>query len=146
MANKDRRTGGCLCGKLRYEVTLEEPTYNICHCSMCRKWSAGPYMAVHCKGDDVVFANDETLSWYRGSQWAERGFCTACGSSLFYRLANQPEMMFVVSIDSLDDPSGITLESHIYSDAAPDRYAFADDCRRVTEAELLAELGITTED
>ncbi len=139
---RERRSGGCLCGKVRYTVTLEEPTYSICHCAMCRKWTAGPYMSVHGKGDDVSFDVDEGLTWYRSSKWAERGFCKECGSSIFYRLANQPEMLIVASVDSLDDASDITLHRHIYVDEMPDRYVFADDRPRVTEAELMVEFGI----
>ncbi len=139
----DRRAGGCLCGKVRFEITLSEPDYNICHCDMCRRWGAGPFMAVHGRGDDVTWLEDEGLAWFRSSKWAERGFCSNCGASLFYRMADHPQMMLVASIDSLDDASGIALGRHIYCDVQPERYAFADDTPRVTEAQLMEELGIT---
>ena len=34
------------------------------------------------------------------------------------------------------------VDRHIHSDAKPDRYDFADDRPRVTEAELMKELGL----
>ncbi|MEM6667488.1 MAG: GFA family protein [Pseudomonadota bacterium] len=138
----NRRSGQCLCGSVRYTVTLPSPHYTVCHCSMCRRFAAGPFMAVHARGDDVTWNADTGLTWFKSSEWAERGFCNMCGASLFYRIAAQPEMMLIASVDSLDDASDITLAKHIYVDHQPERYAFADGCPRRTEAEVLADFGI----
>ena len=137
-----KRTGQCLCGSVQFEIELTSPHFSICHCGMCRRWSAGPYMSVHGKGPGR-FIKGNTLAWYRASPWAERGFCTTCGSSLFYRLAEDHDAMLVAAVDALDDASGITLEQHIYIDAKPDRYDFADHCPRLTEAETLNAFGVT---
>ena len=136
------RSGGCLCGAVRFEVAVPEAKFGVCHCGMCRKWSAGPFMAVHCPGD-ATFVKDEGLAWYQGSPWAERGFCNRCGTSLFWRLANSPQAELAVSSESFDEADDLTLDRHIYIDAKPDRYEFDDACPRVTEAELLAELGVS---
>lgn len=134
--------GHCLCGAVQFTVNVSDPTYSICHCDMCRRWSAGPFMSVHGDGPLAVDAGSNILKWYRGSQWAERGFCGQCGSTLFYRLAEQPDMFTAVSVDALDDGADLKLKRHIYVDSQPAHYAFADDTPRVTEAELMAELGI----
>lgn len=139
--SNNRRQGGCLCGKVRFEVTVNDPHYAVCHCSICRKWSGGPLMCVHAPGDDVSWIEKSGLKWYRSSDWAERGFCSDCGSSLFYRLAQQPEAMLIVSIDSLDDADGISIGQHIFIDAKPDRYDFADNAPRLTEAEFMAAMS-----
>lgn len=142
MTTGETRAGGCLCGAVRFEIAVPEATYNICHCGMCRRWGAGPFMGVHCAGAPS-FAKDEGLAWYRGSKWAERGFCQRCGTSLFWRLAEDPGAMTVVSSEALDDAGDLALGRHIYIDAKPPYYDFADDRPRVTEAKLMAELGIT---
>lgn len=142
VAENQTRSGGCLCGAVRFEVSLDEKKFNVCHCGMCRKWSAGPFMSVHCPGGGT-FTKKDGLAWYRGSKWAERGFCAKCGTSLFWRLAENPDAMLVVAVDAFDDADDLTLDRHIYIDAKPARYDFADDRPRITEAELLAELGIT---
>ena len=141
MATTKRRQGGCLCGAVRFEVSVPEAKYNICHCGACRKWSAGPLMAVHCPAD-AAFERAETLTWFRSSDWAERGFCGRCGSSLFWRLADDPGAMLIVAADAFDKTDDLELDRHIYVDAQPARYAFADRRPRITEAELMAELGI----
>ena len=98
-------------------------------------------MSVHCPGD-AEFEDPDAVGWYRSSPWAERGFCKTCGSSLFWRMAEDHRAMLIVSVDSLDDAKDIKLHRHIYIDAKPDRYEFADDQPRITEKELMIELGI----
>ena len=141
-ATESRMRGRCLCNAVEFEVDVPERTYSICHCDMCRRWSGGPLMSVHCPEPRTEWLNDEGLTWYQGTPWAQRGFCSRCGSSLFWRLAQEPEGMLIVSVDALEDDGDFTLDRHIYSDARPDRYDFADDCPRVTEAELMKELGL----
>ncbi|PLX39005.1 MAG: hypothetical protein C0606_00205 [Hyphomicrobiales bacterium] len=137
-----RRSGRCLCGAVSFSVSVPRAKFSICHCSMCRRWSAGPFMAVHCK-TDLEFADPEPVGWYESSAWAERGFCSRCGTSLFYRLSNSPEGMLAVSAEAFDDKDDLELKQHIYVDQQPSRYAFADDAPRLTEAEVLAKFGIT---
>ena len=45
--------------------------------------------AVHC-GTDVQF-NGGKPSTFRSSEWAERGFCSGCGTHLFYHLLQSNE-------------------------------------------------------
>ena len=141
-ATGQRMRGQCLCGAVQFEVDVPERQYSVCHCGMCRRWSGGPLMSVHCHDPKTEWLNDEGLTWYQGTPWAQRGFCSRCGSSLFWRLAEQPEGMLIVSVDALEDADGFQLDRHIYSDAKPDRYDFADDRPRVTEAEVLKEVGL----
>ena len=141
-ASETRMRGQCLCSAVEFEVDVPERTYSICHCGLCRRWSGGPLMSVHCPEPNTEWLNDEGLTWYQGTPWAQRGFCSKCGSSLFWRFAQEPEGMLIVSVDALEDDGEFTLDRHIYSDARPDRYDFADDCPRVTEAELMKELGL----
>ncbi len=142
MTSDQMRTAGCLCGAVRFEIPVPQAKFNICHCGMCRRWSAGPFLAVHCPAQ-ANFTNDAGLTWYRSSKWGERGFCGRCGSSLFWRLANDPAAMLAVSAEAFDDADDLRLDRHIYADAKPARYTFADDRPRLTEAQFLAEIGVT---
>lgn len=138
-----RRHGSCLCGAVRFDIAVAEADFTICHCGMCRKWSGGPFEAAH--GSDLTFENDDGLSWYRSSEWGERGFCSRCGTVLFWRFADQSQDFVGVSVEALDENDDMTLQRHIYIDSKPARYDFADDRPRLTEAEFLAELGIAPE-
>ncbi len=130
------RGGGCLCGAIRFEVALATAEFSICHCGMCRRWGGGPFEAAHCAGAPT-FTKEDGLVWYRSSDWGERGFCGRCGTNLFWRLADNHEVM-AVSVEALDDADDLTLGRHIYIDSKPARYDFADDRPRVTEAEFMA--------
>ena len=65
------RSGSCLCGAVRFIATPKDTDFGVCHCSMCRKWAAGPFFAVECPGG-VQVADDSKLGVYRSSEWAER--------------------------------------------------------------------------
>ena len=80
--------GGCLCGAVRFTARLKNRDVGVCHCSMCRRWAAGPFFAMECEGA-VQVADETNLGAYRSSEWAERCFCKKCGSVLFYRLVGK---------------------------------------------------------
>ncbi len=134
------RTGGCLCGAVRYEVSSDVKTTGACHCTMCQRFSGGVYLAFQVGKDAITFTKDDGLATYKSSDWAERGFCSRCGSSLFYRVT-APGMMegqLHMGLGTLDDASGIELDGEIYADRKPEGYAFAGDHNRMTEAETAA--------
>ena len=79
--------GHCLCGAVKFTVKPVSKHVDACHCSMCRRWSSGPFMGLDC-GSSFEIENGSDLGIYDSSDWAERVFCRKCGSSLFYRLKN----------------------------------------------------------
>lgn len=138
-------TGGCLCGKVRYSATVKGGA-GACHCSMCRRWSSGPYMSAHTQ-DRVDFEGSENIANYASSEWAERGFCKNCGSNLYYHLlprAEAPEGEYILAAGTVDDQSGFKFEHEVYIDGAPGWYCFDNPSqrKRMTEAELLAMFGV----
>ncbi len=103
---------------------------------MCRRWAGGPLFAVGCKG--VTWDGDEP-TFFQTSEWAERGFCSKCGSSLVWRMtAGAHAGTTTVTLGSLDDQQGIALTREWFIDRKPDGYALAGERERVTEAEAMA--------
>ena len=134
-------TGGCLCGAVTYQATLKSGA-GACHCSMCRKWSAGPFMSAHAQGK-VEFQGAEQISEYQSSEWAARGFCKTCGSSLYYHLKPRPEVPYgeyILSAGTVEDQSVLVFDHEVYVDGEPGWYRFADEEKRqrMTEAQILA--------
>jgi hypothetical protein len=76
------------------------------------------------------------------SEWAERGFCAKCGSSLFFRVTakGKYEGNASIALGALDDPSGIRLTTEWFSDRKPEGYSFAGELRCITEGQALAML------
>jgi hypothetical protein len=131
-------TGRCLCGAVRFSAAHVETDYHACHCGMCRRWSGGaPFFAT--AATDVVFEDTAQLGTYASSAWAERGFCKACGSTLFYFL--KPTRTYMMSVGAFDDASPFRLVREIFIDRKPDGYALAGDHPRWTEAETFARLS-----
>ena len=135
------RMGKCLCGTVTVRADAQ-PHVGACHCGMCRRWGGGPAMALDC-GSDAVWQGGE-ITRYRSSDWAERGFCTRCGTHLFYYLV--PAQRYFVPTGLFEDQSGLSFESEIYIDAKPDFYDFAGERTRQTEAEFLASIGMAGQD
>lgn len=134
------RTGGCYCGGVKFHLTQEVSETGACHCGMCRKFSGGVYLGVQVPPDGLVFDSDETLTTYKSSAWAERGFCGRCGSSLFYRvtLAGPMQGVWHLGLGALDDGNGVALTGEIYIDRKPDGYHFAEKTHQMTQAEVEA--------
>lgn len=135
-----KKTGSCLCGAVTFTLDNVPEKTGACHCSMCRKVSGGVYLGLEVPTENVIFHTDKGLSCYASSEWAERGFCGTCGSSLFYRVtAPGPHHgVYHFGFGSLDDPSGIALTDEIFIDRKPDGYSFAQETRKMKEAEVLA--------
>jgi hypothetical protein len=87
---------------------------------------------------DVKWSGEESISVYTSSEWAERGFCSACGTSLFYRVtAPGPYHGQVhLTFGTLDDQSGFDMNLEYFIDLKPDAYEFAGERKRMTEAEV----------
>lgn len=132
------RTGACLCGAARFTATLEKAEFGACHCGMCRKFSGGVFLAAEAR--EMRFEDDSAVALHQSSDWAERGFCRVCGSSLFYRTTAPGPMRGVhhLAVGALDDLDGLTMTGEIFIDRKPDAYAFAGDRHRMTEAEAMA--------
>ncbi len=137
------RTGGCLCGGVRYKATPRSETFGACHCGMCRRWSAGPYLEVDCAPGSLKIEDRTHLGVYRSSEWAERMFCSKCGSSLFYHFL--PKDAYSLALDTLDDLSGLEFAEQIFVDEKPAAYSFAEQTTMKTREELMAALNAVRE-
>ena len=130
--------GKCLCG----DVQFETPTPNaidICHCDTCQNWVGGPFIGADYFEGGVTFTKDDGLEWYASSDWAKRGFCKNCGSSLFYRL-NDVEGFWAITAGSLNLPKGHSIGKEIFIDSKPEYYAIVGDHPRLTGEEFMASL------
>lgn len=128
-------TGQCLCGAVKFTAEIARREVDACHCGMCRRWSAGPYIGIGHDGP-VTFEGAGCIGLYKSSDWAERGFCKVCGSSLFYHLLGTDHYSF--SAGALDDQSGLALTAQIFIDEKPAYYDFANDTPKLTGAEVFA--------
>ena len=117
-------TGACLCGAVRFKArgTLREVVY--CHCSQCRRQSGHHYAATNVLDSDLEVEGAETLTWYRASDFARRGFCATCGSALFWK--NDSEDHTSIMAGAFDEPTGLQAGKHIFAADKGDYYEITD--------------------
>ena len=79
------------------------------------------------------------MTWFASSEWASRGFCSKCGSTLFYKLADEFGGVWTITAGAFDAlPANLPLSKEIFIDSKPDYYAFAGDRPRLTGEEVFA--------
>jgi len=109
--------GSCLCGAIRFAVTLPSKWCAHCHCSMCRKYHGAGYVT-WVGFEDSHFEleqGEDQLRWYTSSTEAERGFCGNCGSSMLFRSQRWPGEIHV-ALGCLDDPIDRQPQAHVFHD------------------------------
>ncbi len=141
MARKVKLTGRCLCGAVGVTGTAADPKVAVCHCDMCRRWSSGPYFEVTC--EDVVFEGEDSITTFRSSDWAERGFCNKCGSNLFYHLVDSSDYQIAAGL--LDNQEDLRLSLQVFVDSKPPFYTLADKTETMTAAEVIAAFAASTD-
>ena len=117
--------GRCLCGAVTYQIKGELRQVLVCHCSQCRRSSGHQWAATAAPVESIEIDCEMTLSWYRSSSWAKRGFCRRCGSSLFWQLDGSTSMS--IAAGSLNVPTGLSTQEHIYFNDASDYYTVHPD-------------------
>ena len=138
----ERIEGRCLCGAVTVRATPTRRHVEACHCTMCRRWNRIAFVGVMC-GSEVEIAGEEHVVRYRSSEWAERGFCGTCGSSLFYRYLPDGNYGFTAGL--FPDDAFLPLAEEIFIDEKPDYYAFASEAGKLTGDEVRAKYGIGQE-
>ncbi len=131
------RTGGCVCGAVRYEAETAEQ-FGVCYCKMCQRWSSGVYMGVSASAFTVT-KGKEALTLAKTSEWANRAFCNLCGSNIYYHAEafGSPS----VALGSLDDTSGLTPHVQLFIDKKPEGFALDAETKTMTEAECMAHFA-----
>ena len=124
MNGSERHTGSCLCGAVRF--TTRGPLRGViyCHCSQCRKQTGHHYAATDVPDGNIVVEGNESISWYRASSEAQRGFCRNCGSALFWKRDGSDYVSVLAG--SFDQPSGLEGVSHIFVADKGDYYTITD--------------------
>ena len=112
------RTGGCLCGGVRYRIAAEPSGGCLCHCTECRRQTGYLLATFDVPRAGVSFDADASLRWFESPPGTRRGFCGTCGSVLFWERTEGARRS--VTLGSLDGPTGIGIERHVFVAEAGD--------------------------
>ena len=136
------RSGGCLCGSVRFEARGEPLRTLVCHCKFCQRVTGSSSYAEAMYPMDAV-----SLSGIAPSSYAHRSegsakqvhvhFCPRCGSTVSLTFERWPEFRGI-SRGAFDDPNSVSVGSHIWTESAQTGVVLpADtDCFRQARATL----------
>ena len=102
-------TGGCHCGRVRFEVLLEDQfvTVHQCNCSICTQ--TGFLHLIVPKERFRLTTSDDALVEYRFNTGVARHlFCGVCGIKSFYVPRSNPDG-YSVNLRCLDLPPGLSV-------------------------------------
>lgn len=116
--------GSCLCEAVRFEVEGDLPQPDACHCTKCRKHSGHYFASTDVKKDALTIHGGENLSWFQSSEKVRRGFCSGCGSSLFFDPPNRD--WIGIAMGAFDKPTKTQLGIHIFVADKGDYYDITD--------------------
>ena len=117
----DPRTGGCLCGAIRYE-TVGEPAFALrCHCRDCQRQSGAahvPAARVPTAGFRILQGTPKRYVTKADSgNDIVRAFCGNCGTPLYVQVGTRPDLIGL-RVCTLDDPSWFKPDADIFMKSA----------------------------
>ncbi|KAI1779357.1 glutathione-dependent formaldehyde-activating GFA [Hypoxylon cercidicola] len=96
-------TGGCLCGSIRYRVNFPKghdflKLSGSCQCTQCRRNTGSLIFMAHTVSlkDFAYLTPTTTLKNFYATPGIQRGFCTSCGSFLYWRNESHDDIEIAV--------------------------------------------------
>lgn len=106
----EKQQGGCLCGKIRFEVTADQDRNAYrCSCDFCRHTTGGDYLTEICflkEEFKLLSGQPSVYTHISGGSGKEvyLHFCPDCGSALYLTLERWTETLNVL-LGAFDDPN-----------------------------------------
>lgn len=133
-----RLEGACLCGAVRMVVDGGHlACVERCHCSMCRRWAGTAFAAFDVDADAFSWTGEVVR--HASSGMAERAFCPACGTQLWFRLTGAADAVYELTPGPFPEAAGFPLVSEIYTDEALASARARGAHRSLTRAEWEAQ-------
>jgi hypothetical protein len=132
MRSETVETGRCMCGAVTYTVIGPLREVTNCYCVRCRRFT-GHHMAATAAAVADLSIEDQgrRLTWHP-VPGAEYGFCSACGSSLFWRSVASPGVVSICA-GSVEPPTGLRTIEAWWASQASDYFTRPDVPERETE-------------
>jgi hypothetical protein len=97
-----------MCGEVRFEVTELPVFVGYCHCARCRRrtGTAASVSARIVPGSLRVLSGEELIDAYEPADGYAKAFCSRCGSALWSRHPDDPEVV-AVRLGAFDGDPGV---------------------------------------
>jgi hypothetical protein len=124
--------GGCLCGAIRFTVTLPTLFCAHCHCTMCQRNHGAAFvtwLGVDRSQLDVIEGGNE-LVCYESSVHGTRSFCSRCGTSLFCENSTHPDRVDI-PLANMNGPIDCEPQVHVHVDSQVKWFSMSDTLPRL---------------
>lgn len=115
----ERRSGGCLCGAVRYETAWPPLLTGVCHCRHCQKQAGTAFSALIAVPFAALERSGELTTYEDGSESGNpvmRKFCGKCGSPVFSETpGGMAQGMIFIKAGTLDDTSDLAPTVHFWA-------------------------------
>jgi hypothetical protein len=117
MLSDNQMNGSCFCGAVRFSAQTPSKWCAHCHCSMCRKTHGAGYVTwVGFEQEQIsMTSGNALLTWFDSSPGAQRGFCSRCGSSMFFRSERWAGELHI-ALGSIDDRIDRQPQANVFFD------------------------------
>ena len=126
-------SGQCLCGAVTVTARVDNPRVRACHCDMCRQHTSGAFFSLETLPGSITVKGPAKT--FKSSDWGGRGFCSTCGSTLWYELNDDDALN--LSAGLFPNAGGGTLQVEYFTDKCPQGYALAGAHKKMTTQETL---------
>ena len=112
--------GSCMCGVLKFSFTGAPLFVAECVCESCRRaHGASAVCWVGVKTEHFKLVDGESaLRWYQSSDASQRGFCSACGTRVFFRSDKWPGETHM-SVANIETPHDLVAEGVAFAEELP---------------------------
>jgi len=111
--------GGCACGAIRYALTDAPLIVHACHCRDCQRITGSAFVINNWIEEKCVAASGPAPKSFtlRGGSGKRHDvfFCGTCGTTLWSRYHFVTSPCLVVRAGTLDEPSAVTPDVHIFT-------------------------------
>jgi hypothetical protein len=120
--------GGCLCGRVRFELTRPPFSAGYCHCTRCqRRTGTGSSCSAFIDHTALRWLQGEELirGWLPAEDGAEKCFCGECGAHLFSRSRDGSRVG--IRMGAFDSDAGVRPSSRQWVSSAATWEPIPDD-------------------
>ncbi|WP_235015368.1 GFA family protein [Oceanicoccus sp. KOV_DT_Chl] len=87
----------------------------------------------------MSISGNEFVKVFNSSDWAERGFCSNCGTHLYYHL--KPTDEYIIPVGLFQAESDFNFKQQIFIDQKPGFYEFSNLTENLTEQQVFEKFG-----
>lgn len=120
-------TGSCLCGLIKFEISLPSIGMINCHCSRCRKASGAAFGTfLHTTADFFKWIEgDESIINFIPTKGDPRPFCKQCGSHI--PVVNREKNHVIIPAGLLDEAPDLVPSVHLYIGSKAEWHSIQDN-------------------